>query len=372
MKKVLVLGGTGAIGMYLVDILNSANEWEVYVTSRSPHTAKGNVAYIQGNARDSEFLNDVLEVHYDAIIDFMNYNYDEMASRVIKLLSSTEHYIWLSSCRVYADSETPLTELSPRLLETTKDKDFLSTNRYALRKARQEELILRSGYSNYTIIRPYITYSDSRLQLGIYEKEQWLYRILKGRDLVINKDILYKTTTLTLGYDVALAISKCVLNSAAIDKTIQIVSRETMTWFDILKIYLSVIKEKKRIIPKIYLCNTMDAIDELYEGGYNTLYDRVYNRSFDSSLIEKVIGESIEYQDMKFGLRSCISDFIEQNLSFLNIDWKYEAYQDILLNQWTPETDIPTKEGREIYDMYRNVDLSRITRLERNLEEVEF
>ena len=132
------------------------------------------------------------------------------------------------------------------------------------------------------------------------------------------------------------------------------------------------IKEKKGITPSIYLCSTMEAIDELYEGGYNTLYDRIYNRSFDSSLIEKVIGKSIEYQDMRSGLKTCISNFIEKNLSFLNIDWKYEAYQDKLLNQWTPETDIPTNEERKIYNMYRNIDLSRIIRLECNLEKVEF
>lgn len=370
MKKVLILGGTGAMGVYLVDILNDTNGWEIHVTSRSPHASRGNVSYIQGNARDNDFLAEVLKNRYDSIIDFMNYNYDEMAGRIIKLLSSTEHYIWFSSCRVYAESNVPLTEKSPRLLETTKDMAFLSTNRYALRKARQEELIVRSGYSNYTIIRPYITYSDSRLQLGIYEKEQWLYRILKGRDLVINKDILHKKTTLTLGYDVALAISKCVSNPSALGKTIQIASRETMTWFDILQIYLSVIKEKTGIHPNIYLCDTMEAIDELYEGGYNTIYDRVYNRSFDSSLIESVIGEPIVYQDMKAGIRQCLANFIDKKLPFLKIDWNYEALQDYLLDQVTPMTEIPTKEDRETYVYYRYIDLSKISRLERNLVKV--
>lgn len=371
MKKVLILGGTGAMGVYLVDILNGTNEWEIKVTSRSPHAPKGNVTYIEGNARDNGFLNDVLcNTRYDAIIDFMNYNYDEMAARVIKLLSSTDHYIWFSSCRVYAQSDSPLTEESPRLLETTKDKAFLSTNRYALRKARQEELIVRSGYSNYTIIRPYITYSDSRLQLGIYEKEQWLYRILKGRDLVINKGILGKKTTLTLGYDVALAISKCVANPAAIGKTIQIASSETMTWYEILKLYLSVIKEKTGTSPNIYLCDTMEAIDELYEGGYNTIYDRVYDRSFNSELIEKVLGGAISYKDMKSGLHECISNFIDNQLPFLKIDWNYEALQDYLLDQETPLSEIPTQGEREIYEAYRHIDLTRLSRLERNLEEV--
>ena len=371
MKKVLILGGTGAMGVYLVDILNSTNRWRIYVTSRSPHPKKGNVTYILGNARDNAFLNDIIGERYDSIIDFMNYDYDEMAARVIKLLSSTDHYIWFSSCRVYADSIEPITESSPRLLETTTDKVFLSTNRYALRKARQEELIARSGYSNYTIIRPYITYSDSRLQLGIYEKEQWLYRILKGRDLVINNEILFKKTTLTQGYDVALAISKCMCNMAALGKTIQIASNEAITWYDILKTYLAVIKDKKNLSPNIYLCKTMEAIDELYEGGYNTIYDRAYNRVFNSSLIEQVIGEAIDYNDTKIGLHQCITNFSDKDLPFQSIDWRFEALQDYLLGQRTPQEEIPIPD-RKIYEAYRNINVVGLGRIERNLEPVKY
>ena len=371
MRKVLILGGTGAMGVHLVDILNASNRWKINVTSRTPHSPNKNVTYILGNARDNSFLNGLLCERYDSIIDFMNYDYAEMAERIIKLLSSTDHYIWFSSCRVYADSVTPITEISPRLLETTTDKEFLQTNRYALRKARQEELIVHSGYSNYTIIRPYITYSDSRLQLGVYEKEQWLYRILKGRDLVINKDILFKKTTLTFGYDVALAISKCIFNEIAFGKTIQIASRETKTWYEILKIYLSVIKDKKGICPQIYLCDKMRAIDELYEGGYNTIYDRVFNRSFNSSLIEKVIGQSICYKEMETGLQESLENFLNKGLPFLAIDWKFEAFQDYLLQQRTPESDIPTLDERNIYNNCRNIGITgREIVLERILEKV--
>ena len=300
----------------------------------------------------------------------MNYNYDEMASRVIKLLASTDHYIWFSSCRVYADSKKPLTEESPRLLETTKDMTFLSTNRYAMRKARQEELIVRSGYHNYTIIRPYITYSDSRLQLGIYEKEQWLYRILKGRSLVVNKNILYKKTCLTYGLDVAKAVSKCIANPAAMGKVVQIASSETKTWYEILKLYLSVIKEKRGIIPNIYVSDSMRPIDELYEGGYNTIYDRVYNRSFESKLVEKIIGEQIHYVDMQEGLHACLCNFIEKRIPFLKIDWKYEAYQDFLLKQYASTEDFPTNEEREMYEQYYNEASANVDKFKRNLEEV--
>ena len=371
MKKILVFGGTGAMGVYLVDILSKTGLYEIDVTSRSNRESTlPYLKYIKGNARDNDFMRSLLSNHYDVIIDFMNYNLDEFADRCNFLLSSCGQYVWFSSSRVYADSKTPITESSPRLLEVSQDKDFLATNRYALRKARQEDLITKSGFKNYTIIRPYITYSNERLQLGIYEKEQWLYRILKGRDLVINKNIIDKQTTLTYGYDVSLAISKLVGNQDAFGKVIQIASSESMTWKEILSLYLTILKEKKNLMPKIYLSREMRAIDELYEGGYNTIYDRVYNRHFKSSLIEKITNNqnAIEYKDMRSGLHECLSDFLDKNRPFLKIDWQYEAYQDILTGGMASEEEFESEDDKLTYMHYRNMPISEIEGLDAKLE----
>lgn len=373
MKKILVFGGTGAMGVYLVDILSKTGLYEIDVTSRSNRESTlPYLKYIKGNARDNDFMRSLLSEHYDVIIDFMNYDLDEFADRCNFLLSSCGQYVWFSSSRVYADSKTPITESSPRLLEVSQDKDFLATNRYALRKARQEDLITKSRFKNYTIIRPYITYSNERLQLGIYEKEQWLYRILKGRDLVINKNIIDKQTTLTYGYDVSLAISKLVGNQDAFGKVIQIASSENMTWREILKLYLDILKEKKNLTPRIYLSDHMRAVDQLYEGGYNTIYDRVYNRHFNSSLIETLTHSCgrVFNKDMRSGLSGCFSDFLDNNRGFLRIDWQFEAYQDILTGGMASSDEFSSKEEYETYLLYRNTPINEIDGLNSELEEI--
>lgn len=51
----------------------------------------------------------------------------------------------MSSSRVYADSQTPITENSPRLLDVYKEEEYLKTDEYALSKARQEDILHRSG-----------------------------------------------------------------------------------------------------------------------------------------------------------------------------------------------------------------------------------
>lgn len=374
MKKILVFGGTGAMGVYLVDILSKTGLYQIDVTSRSDRQSKHpSIKYIKGNARDNEFMKALLLENYEVIIDFMNYNLDEFSDRCKPLLSSCGQYVWFSSSRVYADSPTPITEDSPRLLEVSQDKDFLATNRYALRKARQEDLITMSGYKNYTIIRPYITYSNERLQLGIYEKEQWLYRILKGRDLVINKGIIDKQTTLTYGYDVSLAISKLINNQDALGRVIQIASSENMTWREILALYLEIIKKKREVSPRIYLSDHMQAIDELYEGGYNTIYDRIYNRHFDSALIEHLanIEGGIFKKDMRNGLTECLNDFLDNNRGFLKIDWQFEAYQDLLTGGKACPEEFESDEACELYNHYRNMPINEIGGLSFDLEEIQ-
>lgn len=352
--KVLVLGGTGAMGVYLVDYLAEKKDNQVVVTSRSAHISqRENVQYVQGNARENAFVENLLQDKYDVVVDFMNYNIDDFASRYVRLLSSTDQYIWFSSSRVYAYSSEPLSEKSPRLLEVTNDHDFLSTNRYALRKARQEDMLRCSGFHNYTIIRPYVTYSDDRLQLGIYEKEQWLYRLLQGRSLVVNKNILNKNTTLTFGKDVSYAISKLVGNENALGKTVQIATGETMKWSDIIELYIGILKEETSITPRLLLSNSMLKVDELYEGGYNTIYDREWDRSFNSALVNQLIGHDVHYTSIKEGLTQCLRAFLKGKRQFRTIDWDFEAYQDLLSGENTPKVEFPNEEAYKLYSSVR-------------------
>ena len=47
------------------------NNISVFVTSRSARESKRNVTYIQGNAKELEFLTEICQRRWDAIIDFM-------------------------------------------------------------------------------------------------------------------------------------------------------------------------------------------------------------------------------------------------------------------------------------------------------------
>lgn len=119
---------------------------EVYVTSRQQHVKAGRIHFIQGNAKDLSFLASVLkQEQYDAVVDFMSYTTNEFERRYRLFLDSTQQYVFISSARVFAESAQPLTEDSPRLLDTSTDLAYLETDEYGLAKARQEDLFLNSA-----------------------------------------------------------------------------------------------------------------------------------------------------------------------------------------------------------------------------------
>ncbi len=332
-KKILLLGGTGAMGSHLVEVLNRSNEWEIFVTTRNnQNNNSDNITYILGNARDYNFINDVCQNHFDAIVDFMNYNLDEFEKNYEVLLKATDHYLFLSSSRVYTNSPL-INEQTKRLLDTSKDAEFLKTNRYALRKAREENILKKSPYLNWTIIRPYITYSNRRLQLGVYEKEEWLYRILNDKPLVIRKDILDKYTTLTYGRDVAAIIANIIGDNSTLLKAINPVTSENIRWQEILELYVTIIREKLGKEPKIFYSNELSRIEELFEGGYNTKYDRLWNRVFDNEVAKKYLPYK-EFKGIKDGLTDCLSEFINDWLVLGNdIFGVINPDYDIIMNE---------------------------------------
>lgn len=331
--KILILGGTGAMGTPLVNYL-SKDKHEVYVTSRSNHTSKDHVHYIIGNAHDYKFIEEVvLKGNYDAIVDFMVYTTNEFKQRYNLFLNNTKHYLFTSSSRVYSNLDNPIKENTPRLLDVTDDKEYLNTDEYALTKARQEDLLTSSGKTNYTIIRPYITYNDARLQLGTLEKETWLYRALKGRSIPFPKDVANSYTTLTYGDNVALAISKLINNTKAYGQVIHLTTSKYIKWEEAYKVYKEVLKDKLGLEVKLWNPDNSLVLQDIIGNKYQTQYDRLYTRIFDNSKMLEICGD-IKLIDPKDGLKKCLENCIDNNImSKVEANPKLEATLNKITNE---------------------------------------
>lgn len=322
--NILVLGGTGAMGEHLIHHLEGGDS-QVMVTSRRSHLPKKNIIYVQGNAHDLYFVKSLLTNNFDVIVDFMVYDTEEFKDRYKLFLLSCKQYVFLSSSRVYADSPFPIKESSARLLDVCKDTNYLLTDEYALIKARQENILRESGYRNWTIIRPYITFSEIRLQLGVLEKETWLYRAIHDRTIVFSKDIAEHYTTLTYGKNVSEGIVSILGNTAACGEAFHITVNESHRWQELLNIYLEEIEVCTGRRPKVLLLDKSPNL-RMPKAQYQVMYDRCYNRCFNNEKIGKFIDIN-QFLSAEEGLRKCIRIFLN-NPKFLYINWKEEAFMD--------------------------------------------
>lgn len=347
--RILILGGTGAMGNHLVDLFRDTDN-EIVITTRANRRSSYNIKYITGNAKDDEFLNKILHESWDTIIDFMVYTTIEFKNRINQLLNATSQYIFLSSSRVYAESKEKIKETSPRLLDVSTDQEYLSKDEYSLAKARQEDILKNSGKNNWTIIRPYITYSSNRLQLGILEKEDWLYRALKGRSIVFSEDINSKLTTLTFGLDVAKGIKAIIGDSDALGEVFHITSQTSLLWSEVLNIYLNVLDNYLGYRPKVVLDN-LENFQIYHSATYQIMYDRMFNRKFDNSKFAKYVNVD-EFTTTEDGLTKCFEKFLLQP-TFKQINWRAEALKDRKTKEFTHLCEIHGFKQKVKYLLYR-------------------
>lgn len=300
-KKILVLGGTGAMGKYLIpELLNLGYSIDV-VSLDEIKSENEKLNYITGNIQTSGFLDKLLKNKYNGIVDFMTYKMRDFLNIYKKFLENTEHYIFLSSCRVFANTY-PITEHSPRLLDVSEDSYFMSTEDYALYKAKEENILCNSPYSNWTIVRPATTYSTGRLQLVTLEAETVVHRILSDKTIVLPEDAMNCQATLSWAGDVGKMIARLLFNEKALRESYNVSTSEHHSWKEIAKIY-------NEICPFNYITvSTDDYLDIIAEGAdwakYQLIYARMFERITDNTKILKATGmKQDELMTLKKGLK---------------------------------------------------------------------
>lgn len=304
-RKVLVLGGTGAMGVYLVPEL-AARGYEVKVISWDEVVSNNPlISYVKANGKDIEYLKELLKEGFDVIVDFLMYPGNEFNERYELLLQNTDHYFYLSTYRVYDGVEIPITETSPRLLDNSKDKDFLATDDYSLFKARGENVLRNSKYNNWTIVRPAITYSKFRYQLVTLEAPVVIARAMQGRTVILPEAALSVQATMSWAGDVAQMFAGLVLNPGAYGEAFTLATAEHRSWGEIAEYY-------KEIIGLKYI--PVDTEDYLkIMGGtpgarYQLAYDRLFDRIVDNSKVLRVAGLKQEnFMPLRQGLKKELS-----------------------------------------------------------------
>lgn len=289
-KKILVLGATGAMGQYLVPILAETGYRIDAVSLDDVKSDNSNVNRIKANAKEKDVFRGLLKNGYDGIIDFMIYPTSELAGVLPLVLDHTEHYIYLSSYRIYDNKEHPIRETSPRLIDASDDVLLRNSDDYSIYKARGENILRAQPRRNWTIIRPAITYSLMRYQLVTLEAANTVGRAFAGKAVVLPEQARKVQATMTWAGDVARMIAGLIFNEKALGETFTVATSEHRAWGEIADYYKDICNLKAVWVDMENYLRILSP-DPYYPGArWQLEYDRLFDRIIDNSRVLAVTG----------------------------------------------------------------------------------
>lgn len=326
--NILMIGGSGVLSR---DILEHSVKigHDVTVLNRGNHRIELPVKAIIANIRNVE---DVLEKidcqFFDVVIDFVSYNPEQLKKTFSIFEDRCKQYIFISSCCVYRrdDIDFPIKEDSP------KPNIHLP---YGINKYECEQFLQQTKHRcYYTIVRPYITYGDTRIPFALAPLARLhgslIKRIQNNKPLFIWKENnRIPVCTLTHTRDFAVGFCGLFLNELAFDNDVNIVGDEICSWNEMIKIIYQELGKPNLPIPEVSLkdiCNQFPNDSQFFRG------DRNLNAVFDNSKIKKLVPEFESKISLKEGIKDTINYYVNNN--YLDgFDYKYDAKLDRLLRR---------------------------------------
>ena len=359
--KILLLGGTGTLSSA---VLKEAiiKGFDVTIMNRglSKRPTESQVKTVLCDFRNTdELIEKFKATHYDVIVDFLSRRKTDIDRIYPFFAKRCSQYIFISSSCVYrrAAEDLPIVETSP--------KPNVNWS-YNVEKNDCEKRLIelsQAESSNYTIIRPYITYDDERIPFGITPSYHYhrtiIERFKSGKPWFI-WDEGHVETTITHTLDFARALVGLFLNNKAINEDFHITSDYHCTQKDLLETFFV----KLGLTPCFhnFSSDELSAILPEYKG--LLLGDRSLDAIFDNTKLKAAIPGFTFEIDIDRGLERVISYWEHSNN--YDYDFKFDARIDRLLSKKCNARFIPytnaNPSARKTYFFYRYLPLTIASR----------
>ena len=330
--KILFIGGTGRLSSDIakksVDIGN-----EVYLITRGSSQRKKfidkryNMIY-SDITNISETQEKISELQFDVVIDFLTYNLEDL-KRTLKIIENHyKQYIFISTATVYKKSREKEV-ISENKTEVGNDKWIYAYKKYQCEKYL--ETYFNNRTEKYTIVRPYVTYNQTRvpypLAPGNPLHEFSIIKRIKDDKPIVLFDNGMTRTTITNSKDFANGIVGLYLNKNAYNNAFHITSDETVTWRNVIE-YIGQYYNKQVLIKDLKI----NAIVKKYPL-YNPILngDKAHQMVFDSSKIKRVVKNFKCAISLKQGIFETLN-FYENNKEFQIIDYLWYGRMDNMCN----------------------------------------
>lgn len=347
--KILLIGGTGVLSSAVThEAVNQG--MEVTMINRGKRSIPEGVELIKADKDDLETIKGSLSGRqFDAVIDFLCYT-DEATRKSVEFYKDYTHqYFFISSCAVYNTAVlngAPANEESPKELPIWK---------YSIDKWASEQLLvslLKDSDTHYTIIRPCVTYGDTRIPYGIMPPYRYHWtligRILSGKPVITwNKG--RNRCNMTRVEDFAVGVVGLIGNPKAFNEAFNVCGDEAPTFKDVLDCISEIIGH-----PII----TIDIDPQFYGNAFPSKRGEIVGgRAIDTVNSNKKLKEAVPAFKQKYSLREGIKKTIDayQSQSYqLGIDWKFDATTDRIIKLWCKKQGIDTRQYNLSYVDYLN------------------
>ncbi len=282
MKRVLLIAGGGTLGMYTAkELLRLGHAVDIICLDEhvSDHPdlrfykAKATLPYLEDLFKSER---------YDGIVNFLHYgNYEDYIPYHALLSQSTDHLIFLSSYRVYADLQHPVTETAPQLLDVIHDDEaFLVGDTYGLSKSKAERFLRDNPYpKNWTIVRPVISFSSLRLDIVITSGRKVIEAFRSGEVLTLPAEAKNLTAGLDWAGNSGKLIANLLFKKECIGEAYTISSAQNLTWGEVASIYTELLGIRFEWKPADFPRDT-----------WHWYYDRAFDRRIDNSKVLAATG----------------------------------------------------------------------------------
>lgn len=337
--NVLIIGGTGVLSS-AVTAESLKHGIGVTMINRGNRPIPKGVEHIKADKKDYDYIAEVLKGrHFDAVMDYLCYTDDETRISIEFYTNYTSQYFYISSCAVY-DTRTmngkPCVEDSPKVLPMW---DY-SVNKWASEKKLSHYFENKRVY--YTIIRPCVTYGDTRIPYGISPRYGYHWtlcaRILAGKPIIrwnggVNR------CNMTRVEDFAIGVVGLIGNPKAYNEVFNVCGDETPSFNDVLAVMEEILNKKVVVVdvPSGFYANEIPwRAGELLGG-----------RSIDAINSNAKIKDAVPTFRQTYSLRQGVNKTIEayksQNYQY-GIDWLFDADTDRIIRKWCKLQKIDSKQ----------------------------
>ena len=301
-KKVLLIAGSGTLGEYtMLELLRLGVEHIDIICIEDLISDDPRVSYYKGDAMAYSYLEEFLaERHYDGIVNFLHYNNPNIYPIVHRLLMKRcDHLIFLSSYRVYADEQHPITEAAPKLLDVLSDTVFLKNEQYAMPKTWCEHYMASTAEDHWTVVRPVISFSKRRFDLVTHTGAALLDKMAAGETVPLPIEAKNLVAGLDWAGNSGKLIANLLFKPAAFREAFTVSTAQNLTWEQVAELYVELFGLTYEWV------STEEYLKATNRFNYDAFqYDRMYNRLIDNRKILEVTGLTAEdFTPIKEGLR---------------------------------------------------------------------